>query len=209
MSPRRLTEAEEALWRLATEGVVPLEGRRARRPAAPEAAPAPPAPPGALPGPPAPARALPRLRLRGPAPCPAPAEPARPRHPPAETLDRRWDRRLGSGRAEPERTVDLHGLTREAARARLLRAIEAGHRRGERLILVITGKGASPGPAPADLAGLGGGTAPRGVIRAELPRWLSEPAVSARIAAVRRAHPRHGGQGAIYLVLRRPGRAMG
>jgi DNA-nicking Smr family endonuclease len=129
------------------------------------------------------------------------AERAAPAAP--ETLDGRWDRRLSSGRAQPDRVIDLHGLTREGARAALYEGIAAAEARGERLILVITGKGAMPGPAPADLMpGLGGG-ATRGAIRADLPRWLGEAGISGRIAAVRRAHPRHGGAGAAYLILRR------
>jgi DNA-nicking Smr family endonuclease len=96
--------------------------------------------------------------------------------------------------------VDLHGLTRSQARQTLIRAIDRAESRGERLLLVITGKGSTPGPAPADLMA---DRAVRGAIRADLPRWLGEPALSARIAAVRRAHPHHGGDGAVWLVLKR------
>jgi DNA-nicking Smr family endonuclease len=130
----------------------------------------------------------------------------RPRAPgPGETLDGRWDRMLASGRARPDRVIDLHGLGREAARARLLTAVDHAAARGERLLLVITGKGAEPGPDPVSLMR---GERVRGAIRADLPRWLGEPAVSARIAAVRQAGPTRGGAGAVWLVLRRP-RARG
>lgn len=136
-----------------------------------------------------------------PAPPPRPAAPPRPpRSPAAETLDTGWDRRLSRGRARPDRIVDLHGLSRQQARETLIAAIERAERQAERLILVITGKGATPGPEPADLAD---GRPVRGAIRADLPRWLGEAHLSARIAAVRRAHPRHGGDGAVYLVLKR------
>lgn len=184
MKGRRLTPEEEALWRRVTGDVTPLGSR-----------PATPAPPR-----------IP-VRVRAPAPAAPPGPPPPPRaHP--ETLDRSWDRRLGSGRAEPDRLIDLHGLGRDAARDLLLRQVESAHRRGERLLLVVTGKGAAPGPAPADLLPAAG-PAPRGAIRADLPRWLAEPELSARIAAVRQAHPRHGGAGAVYLVLRRHRRERG
>ncbi len=183
MTRRNLTPEEEALWQQATAGVTPLGSR-------PQAAP--------------PVRIC--VLVRPPA-ASAPAPPVPPgRH--AETLDRSWDRRLGSGRARPDRLVDLHGLSREEARLLLHRQIEAAHRRGERLLLVITGKGSPLGVQPADLMPLGT-PPPRGAIRAELPRWLAEPRLSARIAAVRQAHPRHGGAGAVYLVLRRPRPARG
>jgi DNA-nicking Smr family endonuclease len=178
MSRRGLSPEEEALWRRVTGDVTPL---------------------GSRPG----ARPMPRIpmHMRPPAPAAAPGPPP-PARAHAETLDRGWDRKLGSGKAEPDRLIDLHGLNREAARDLLARQIESAHRRGERLMLVITGKGAAPGPEPADLMRTAR-PVPRGAIRAELPRWLADPALSARIAAVRQAHPRHGGAGAVYLVLRR------
>ncbi len=179
--PRRLEPDEQALWQQVTATVRPLD------PARPPSSPPPVQPP----------TALPRSR---PAPAPEPRlRPPQPR-PPAETLDSSWDRRLARGHARPDRVVDLHGLSRQQARETLLHALDRADRRGDRLLLVITGKGAAPGPAPADLAE---GKPARGAIRADLPRWLGEPQQSARIAAVRRAHPRDGGDGAVYLVLKR------
>ncbi|MFN3590733.1 MAG: Smr/MutS family protein, partial [Thermaurantiacus sp.] len=150
MRGRRLTPEEEALWHRATSDVT----RFGSRPAS-----------------------LPMQRIQVHVRSPAPAAAAGPPPPAralAETLDRSWDRRLGNGKAEPDRLVDLHGLSREAARNLLSRQIESAHRRGERLLLVITGKGTAPGPEPADLM-RATGVAPRGAIRAELPRWLAEP----------------------------------
>jgi DNA-nicking Smr family endonuclease len=186
VSRRFLTPEDEALWEQVTRGVTPL---------------------GARPQAPVPQQI--RVHVRHPAQAQT-LERATRAAVGAESLDRSWDRRLGSGKAEPERVIDLHGLSRAQAHALLCRQIVSAHRRGERLLLVITGKGGTPGPEPADLMpGAGpapGGTARgglRGSIRAELPRWLAEPDLSARIAAVRVAHPRHGGSGAVYLVLRR------
>jgi DNA-nicking Smr family endonuclease len=124
--------------------------------------------------------------------------------PGAESLDASWDRRLAAGRADPDMVIDLHGLSREAARQLLYRRVADAEARNLRVILVITGKGHAPGPAPADLVpGLAHGPRPRGSIRADLPRWLGEEGLSGRIAAVRRAHPKHGGSGACYLILKR------
>lgn len=186
--PRRLTPEELALWQRVIETVRPID--RARRttpmPAIREATAA--TETSARPDAAAATARTPRAR---------PPQPARA---PAETLDASWDRRLASGRARPDRVIDLHGLNRARARDLLLRAIDRANEGGERLLLVITGKGSLPGPAPADLAE---GRPARGAIRADLPRWLGEAQVSARIAAVRQAHPRDGGDGAVYLVLKR------
>ncbi|WP_448579160.1 Smr/MutS family protein [Thermaurantiacus sp.] len=184
---RRLSAEEEAIWRRVAATV------KAYRPL-PE------------PSPPAPAADPPSSTLPDRAGVGAvkskhrPAAAAPRAQPPAETLDARWDQRLQSGKARPDRIIDLHGMTRSMARERLRAAVFQSHAHGERLILVITGKGALPGPEPADLMGA---AAPRGVIRAELPRWLGEPDLSTKVAAVRQASPSQGGIGAVWLVLRR------
>lgn len=137
------------------------------------------------------------MRLARATPVATPAKPARMA---AETLDASWDKRLSSGRATPDMVIDLHGMTRAEARDYLRLRLSDARLRGHRILLVITGKGGRAHPAPADLAA----NAPvRGAIRAELPRWLGEADISADIAAVRRAHPKHGGSGAVYLILRR------
>jgi DNA-nicking Smr family endonuclease len=133
-----------------------------------------------------------------PAASPAPPRPAPVT--PTETLDTSWDRQISSGRIVPDLVIDLHGLRREAARRLLYQRVVDASERGLRVILIITGKGSQPGPAPADLME---GRPARGAIRADLPRWLGEEGLSGRIAAVRRAHPRHGGAGAAYLILKR------
>lgn len=196
---RRLNAEEEALWALVAATVTPL------RPATPKppshAVPANAHPSRAA----SPAVAKPDRQGVGPRRASPPAKPgpALPRtH--SESLDGSWDRRLGSGRVEPDITIDLHGLNREAARHLLYRRVAEAEARGQRIILVITGKGHMPGPAPADMVpGLRIGPTPRGSIKADLPRWLGEEGLTSRIAAVRGAHPRHGGAGAAYLILKR------
>ena len=191
---RRLRAEEQELWARVVESVSPLHPRTAP----PRAAASPLAPPIAA-APPAP----PPRRAAGPrraaAPVAAPARPTGPApHP--ESLDAGWDKRLSSGRLQPDLVIDLHGIRREQARHILYQRVLDAEARGSRVILVITGKGHMPGPSPADLME---GKATRGAIRADLPRWLGEPGLTDRIAAVRRAHPRHGGAGAVYLILKR------
>jgi DNA-nicking Smr family endonuclease len=183
---RRLAPDEQALWALVAATVKPLHpGRKVDMPdgATP---PAPRRPDRAGVGP------------KRPSALPAPPRPAAPAN--SETLDSSWDRQISSGRIVPDMVIDLHGLRREAARRLLYARVVSAADRGARVILVITGKGSEPGPAPADLMD---GRPTRGAIRADLPRWLGEDGLSTRIAAVRRAHPRHGGSGAAYLILKR------
>ncbi|WP_199553945.1 Smr/MutS family protein [Sandaracinobacteroides hominis] len=183
---RRLDADEQALWNRVIATVTPLEPQKAAAEVEPTPLPAT--------RPPLRKEAGPRrLKPQAVPPKPAPTTPT-------ESLDASWDRRLASGRLEPEMTIDLHGLSRDMARHLLYRRVHDAEARGIRTILVITGKGHMPGPSPADLME---GRPARGAIRADFPRWLGEDALSGRIAAVRRAHPKHGGAGAAYLILKR------
>ncbi len=110
----------------------------------------------------------------------------------AATLDGAWDRKMRGGRLLPDLTLDLHGYSRDKAHALLTRTIPAAAASGARVLLVVTGKG-----------GALDGERPRGVIRAALGDWLDAPALRPYIAALRPAHPRHGGGGAWYVILRR------
>jgi DNA-nicking Smr family endonuclease len=102
------------------------------------------------------------------------------------TLDGSWDRRLRKGDIVPDRIIDLHGHTLVDAHATLADTIESDG--GERVLLVITGKGRADRPSR---------------IRAEIGHWLESSRFRSRIAALRPAHPRHGGGGAFYVILRR------
>lgn len=108
----------------------------------------------------------------------------------ANTLDGGWDRRLGRGVMPPERTVDLHGHTLASAHTALDMALARAVADGTRLLLVVTGKPQRPGEK-------------RGAIRAAIGDWLTISRHAGHIAAVRNAHPKHGGSGALYIVLRR------
>lgn len=116
--------------------------------------------------------------------------------PSSETLDGSWDKRIAKGDLHPDVSIDLHGETLATAHIRLNRGLEAAIRHGHRVILLVTGKPAPDNPRLPPTS--------RGVIRASIGDWLAASPSSDRIAAVRNAHPRHGGAGALYIVLRRP-----
>ena len=129
--------------------------------------------------------AAPKARPREPAPAPS------RKAAPGTTLDASWDRRLSRGLVQPDATLDLHGHNLATAYALLDDRLERALARGARLLLLITGK---PRSGPGEK---------RGAIRAAVGDWLAASRHAADIAAVRNAHPRHGGAGALYIVLRR------
>ena len=110
------------------------------------------------------------------------------------TLDAGWDKRLARGLVGPDSMVDLHGLGLQAAHDLLDARLAAAIARGDRVLLLVTGR-----PPRADSERPHG----RGAIRAAVGDWLAASRHAGSIAAVRNAHPRHGGAGALYLVLRR------
>jgi DNA-nicking Smr family endonuclease len=127
-----------------------------------------------------------------PRPAPAPAPP-RVRAGPGTTLDAGWDRRLARGLVQPDLVVDLHGHNLATAYDLLDRRLEQAVGQESRLILLVTGKPPREDRRPVA----------RGAIRAAVGDWLAASRHAGAIAAVRGAHPRHGGAGALYIVLRR------
>jgi DNA-nicking Smr family endonuclease len=113
---------------------------------------------------------------------------------PGTTLDGGWDRRLAAGAVAPDSSIDLHGHTLESAYHVLDQGLARAITRGDRLLLLITGKPPRPESERPHA---------RGRIRAAIGDWLAASRHASRIAAVRGAHPRHGGAGALYIVLRR------
>lgn len=111
------------------------------------------------------------------------------------TLDATWDRHLSKGEVTPDFTLDLHGHSLDAAWGRLEHGLTLAQQQGARLVLVITGRS-----RPVEAADRG---RQRGAIRAKLMDWLVSGSHASKIAAVRGAHPRHGGAGAVYVVLKR------
>jgi DNA-nicking Smr family endonuclease len=138
--------------------------------------------------------------LRRPPPAPRPPLPrSAERTPPspAPGLDSHWDRRFRAGAIEPDFTLDLHGHTLDQAHDRLDAGLAQAKTMGARVVLVIAGK-----PRPVDAADRG---SKRGAIRAKLLDWLAAGPHGSSVAAVRAAHRKHGGEGALYLVLKRRG----
>jgi DNA-nicking Smr family endonuclease len=173
---RRLGADEEALWARVRATVRAMPGRRAELVAAPSPAPEPIAP----------------KRAAVATPVSAPVRPVA--RGPGETLDRGWDRRLATGHVAPERTIDLHGHTLASAHGALDHGLGVAIARGERVVLLVTGKPPRPESQRPHA---------RGAIRAAVFDWLQLSRHAGAIAAVRNAHPRHGGAGALYVILRR------
>jgi DNA-nicking Smr family endonuclease len=119
-------------------------------------------------------------------------------------FDRRTEQKLMRGKVEIESRLDLHGMGLEEARMRLLDFISHRRKQGFRLVLVITGKGASPFSGHT-LHGRDHFYAPEreGRLRRQLPEWLHEAPFRVHVSGFQQAHPRHGGGGAFYVKLRR------
>ena len=117
--------------------------------------------------------------------------------PPGDTwaIDRKLQRRLRSGQIEPERKIDLHGMTRAEAEGALGRFFAAALGANCRLTLVVTGKGLRSSSEGRWSSG--------GVLKALLPIWLKSGPVSRSVQFFCEAHASHGGSGAYYVLLRR------
>jgi DNA-nicking Smr family endonuclease len=141
----------------------------------------------------------PAATLPTPPPAPDPAPAARPgppaaraaaappAPPPSLSADRRLLHKLQRGHWPVAARLDLHGLTQAEAHARLVGFIDAQHAKGARCVLVITGRGLRSG----------------GILRAETPRWLASGALAGKVLAWTAARPGQGGEGALYVLLRR------
>ncbi len=106
--------------------------------------------------------------------------------------------RLRKGLIEPDAHIDLHVMTQAVARRTLFTWLSNAHRRGHRLVVVVTGKGNPRNDENASWM-----ASPHGVLKQMVPRWLNEPELAALIAHVRPAHVKHGGDGALYVYLRK------
>ena len=177
---RKLGADETALWSHVAASVRPMEGQS--RP---------------------PLKPLPKVALK-----PQPTTPTAPKRTAAAnriavddaTLDGSWDKAIRRGVLSPDTTIDLHGYTSDRAHALLVQRIGDAALSGARVLLVITGKGARDSDTERDRRHHD--DRPRGVIRARLRDWLNGAELRPFIAALRPAHPRHGGGGAWYVILR-------
>ncbi|MFN2098929.1 Smr/MutS family protein [Altererythrobacter sp. MF3-039] len=178
-TPRGLSAEEAAIWAKVASTVTPMEGKRA----------------------PVIQKAVPAVSPRKQKPVVAPEVtkpfPSKPQSATTQGggLDSHWDRKLKAGSIEPDFTLDLHGASLDGAYNRLMDGLRQANAMGARVVLLVTGK-----PRPVDPADRGH---KRGAIRAKILDWLAASEFSSDIAAVRRSHRRHGGDGALYLVLKR------
>ena len=111
-------------------------------------------------------------------------------------MDHKTYGKLARGKLKPEGRIDLHGMTVAEAHPALIGFILQSHAAGRRLVLVITGKGAGPGatgPIPYQ----------RGILRRQVPTWLQQAPIGPLILETRAAARNHGGDGALYVYLRR------
>ena len=111
-------------------------------------------------------------------------------------MDQKSFTKLKRGKLRPEGKLDLHGMTLERAHPVLLGFVMSAHSSGKRLILVVTGKGKQRdegGPIPVR----------HGVLRHQVPQWLSMQPLKSVVLQVAQAHISHGGGGAYYVYLRR------
>ena len=174
---RSLSEEERALWESVAKQVKPLR-KRPRGLKLPEAS----------------ADAVPSKPAASPKPTPAPRiiPPSRPEPPPLAPIGRRERSQLSRGRKEIDARLDLHGMTQIRAHRVLLTFLQRAHSDGLTFVLVITGKGK-----------VGGSEAERGVLRRQVPQWLSLPEFRALVVGFEEAHVGHGGEGALYVRVRR------
>ena len=172
---RVLTQDERVLWTVVTQSIAPLRARTPDQPDDDSAA----AKPAAKP-----ARAAKRAMKATPAAAPSPKQPA----PPLAPLGRRMRRSVARGKQAIDGRLDLHGLTQSEAHSALLHFLRNAIARDARLVLVITGKGRGGEP---------------GVLRRNVPQWLGLPEFRSLVIGFEDAHVAHGGEGALYVRLRR------
>ncbi|MDP9104127.1 MAG: Smr/MutS family protein [Pseudomonadota bacterium] len=183
---RPLRPDETRLWAVITATVRPAHGRGARIKAASmppleEALPMIAAPDLAK----APPRFSGRLKPKGPAPRMKGDRP--PESSPPDLIEPNRKRRISRERDPLDRRLDLHGLDQDGARVALFGFLKRAQADGERAVLVITGKGMQGD----------------GVLRRRVPEWLAEPVLRGVVAGVSLAERHHGGEGALYVALKR------
>jgi DNA-nicking Smr family endonuclease len=178
-SPRKrhLTEEERALWDSVARQVKPLrkKPRVVRQAAVPGTEPT----ASKHPTSPRPVQSV------------QPPKPTKPAVPPLAPLGRRERSRLSRGKDEIDARLDLHGMTQTRAHRALHGFLQRAHHEGYTFVLVITGKGKV------------GGEAERGVLRRQVPQWLSLPEFRSLVVGFEEAHIGHGGEGALYVRIRR------
>ena len=172
---RHLSEEERTLWESVARQIKPLRKKRRVGKIAASM--------------PEPAAATPAASPRPIPPTSAP-KPSKPAVPPLAPLGRRERARLSKGRNQIDARLDLHGMTQTRAHRTLLGFLQRAHHDGLTFVLVITGRGVA-------------GDAERGVLRRQVPQWLALPEFRTLVVGFEEAHIGHGGEGALYVRIRR------
>ena len=178
---RRLSDDERVLWTTVTKAITPIRQTVKFESDTPQATPAPE-----------------RTKPSTVKPTTTPPRAAAAPLPPMVPLGRRQKARVARGKDAIDGRLDLHGLTQAEAHAALARFLRAASGKGAKLVLVITGKGGSMGGS----MGREGGE--RGVLHRQVPLWLKLPELRDYVIGFEPAHVAHGGEGALYVRVRRP-----
>jgi DNA-nicking Smr family endonuclease len=176
---RTLSEEEHALWEAVAKQIKPLRAKRL-------AAVSQPVPPKAEAS--IVAKAETHRKMATPTAAPLPKKPLVP---PLAPLGRRERSQLSKGKKEIEARLDLHGMTQARAHRALSGFLHQAHGDGLTFVLIITGKGKI------------GSESERGVLRRQVPQWLSQPEFRTVVVGFEEAHIGHGGTGALYVRIRR------
>jgi DNA-nicking Smr family endonuclease len=180
---RALSEEEHALWESVAKQIKPLR-KKSRAAKTQIVAPDVETPAAAKPA------APPRLSSSARIPrAPKPDTPPAP--PPLAPLGRRERSQLSRGRKEIDARLDLHGMTQARAHRALSGFLQRAHGDGLTFVLIITGKGKM------------GSESERGVLRRQVPQWLNLPEFRSLVVGFEEAHIGHGGEGALYVRIRR------
>jgi DNA-nicking Smr family endonuclease len=180
---RSLSEEERALWESVARQARPLAKRR-RTPKPEVVASHAEAPVAAKPE--VAPKSIPSAKI------PRPPKPVPPAAPPLAPLERRERSQLSRGRKEIDARIDLHGMTQTRAHRALSGFLQRAHSDGLTFVLVITGKGRTIGAESE-----------RGVLRRQVPLWLNLPEFRTLVVGFEEAHIGHGGEGALYVRIRR------
>ncbi|HMN50437.1 MAG TPA: Smr/MutS family protein [Xanthobacteraceae bacterium] len=176
---RGLSGEDRSLWEEIAKSIKPLPGRRTKIGDEPEAL------------------SVEDQTRKGAYKPPRPlvrVEPKAPPQPPLAPIDRRLKQRLSRGSAEIDARLDLHGHTQAEAKTRLHRFLETAQARGHALVLVITGKGKRDSD---------GWSSEGGVLKRQVPLWLSLPEFRPLVVGFEQSAQQHGGAGALYVRVRR------
>ena len=202
MSRRELSEEERGLWRGFARSVKPLRKRATRASDHGEAA--------AVGAPAKAAKSAKPVKAPARSPAKTPAKPGKfvklapPSSKPSATpvplpsfapsfapLARRERQQLARGRTAIDARIDLHGMTQAQAHGALVHFLRRAQHDGAKFVLVVTGKGARSADAE------------RGILRRQVPHWLRLPDLRDIVLGFEEAHVSHGGEGALYVRLRK------